>query len=560
MGEQLTFFSISGLINAVTSLGFAVFLLFTSFKNREARYLIYMCLALGSWSVGYFFWQISPDAESALFWSRGLMFGAIFTSISFFHLVLVLLKLDKQRFYKIVLAIFYAFTFVWVGLNFTPLFVSGVEQRSIFKFWPTPGPFYLPFLFAFGAHVAYAIVLLYKKYKTSTGILKKQTLLLMIGITITFVGGSTNYFLWYNIPIDPWGNGVASIHVILSVYAIMRYGLLNLRVVVAEIFTAMLVLVLTINAFLSTDKNDLILSLFILGISALFGIMLIRSVRKEVRRREEIAQLAHSLEKANLRLTALDKQKTEFLSIASHQLRTPLSVANGYIELIKDGSYGKVPAGVVKILNNMDESNQHLSKLVDEFLNISRIEQGRTKYISEVCDINKIIFGAVEELIPKAHEKDLKILWKSNKKIGTKITLDSERIRHVIFNFIDNAIKYSEKGTIKITIENEKNGITVRVKDQGFGFGKKDQANFFQKFYRGDNVKSINVNGTGLGLYVCRRFIEAHEGDIWGHSQGSGKGSEFGFWLPLCGIAIQKRAKNGKKSKISCAKTTPLHK
>ncbi len=541
MGELFTFFSISGLINAVTSLGFAVFLILTSFRNRLARYLIYMCLALGSWSVGYFFWQISTDADSALFWARGLMFGAIFTSISFFHLVLVLLKLDRLRFYRIILIIFYFFTFIWVGLNFTPWFVAGVEPRSIFIHWPIPGPFYLPFLFAFGAHVVYAVVLLYKKYKTSTGILKKQTLLLMIGITVTFIGGSTNYFLWYNIPIDPWGNGVASLHVILSVYAIMKYGLLNLKVVIAEIFTGLLILVLTMNAFLSDGGGDLIFSLFILGISAILGIMLIRSVRKEVKRREEIISLAHSLEKANLRLQELDNQKTEFLSIASHQLRTPLSIIKGYIELIKDGDYGKVPKDVIEVLGKMEESNEHLAKLVDEFLNITRIEQGRTKFIYGEYDLKKMAVDIVDELNNKAKGKKLDLSFKPKRGVNHKIYVDFEKIRHVLFNFVDNAIKYSEKGKVIIKTENEDNGITFRVQDQGLGFGKEDEANFFQKFYRGKNVEGSHVTGTGLGLYVCRKFINTHNGKIWGHSKGLGKGSEFGFWIPF------KNKRKGKK-------------
>lgn len=110
---------------------------------------------------------------------------------------------------------------------------------------------------------------------------------------------------------------------------------------------------------------------------------------------------------------------------------------------------------------------------------------------------------------------------------------DEEKIRHVVFNFIDNAIKYSEVGNIKVELYPENNGAAVRVRDNGLGFSKIDGANFFQKFYRGENVKGTNVNGTGLGLFVCSKFIEAHHGKVWAHSEGLGKGAEFGFWIPL---------------------------
>lgn len=532
MGDLLTYFSITGLVNAVLSLGFALYLTITSWHVRIARYLVYLCLALGSWSVGYFLWQISTTHDTALFWSRGLMVGAIFTSISFLHLVIVFLGLDKIRFYKILLVLFYIPCIVWEILNFTPLFVAGVAPQMFFKFWPVPGPFYIFFLILFGVHVIISSGLLYRKYKHSTGLEKKQTLMLLIGITATFIGGSTNYFLWYNIPIPPWGNGVASAYAILSVYAIMRYGFLNARVVVAEIFTGLLLILSLINLVLSDDQSRLFLNFVSFVLVAFFSFVLVRSVHQEVKRRDEVIHLVHSLERANIRLQELDKQKTEFLSIAAHQLRTPLSVLKGYIELIADGAYGKVGAKIIAVLRDMDTSNEHLIKLVDEFLDISRIEQGRTKFVFKEVNPNKIINDVANELKEKADIKGMKIKWKEIKELNGTI-MDEEKIHHVVYNYVDNALKYADKGEVEIVLEREEDGTVIRVKDQGVGFGKNDEANFFQKFFRGDNVKGMNVNGTGLGLYVCRKFIEAHNGRIWAHSRGLGKGSEFGFWIPL---------------------------
>ena len=136
-----------------------------------------------------------------------------------------------------------------------------------------------------------------------------------------------------------------------------------------------------------------------------FGMMLIRSVRHEVRRKDELAEMAKSLEIANAKLQELDKQKTEFLSIASHQLRTPLTVLKGYVELIEDGAYGKISRPLRKILGNLDSNNEHLIKLVDDFLDISRIEQGRTKFVFKPADLNKVVASVVEELREKAAKK-----------------------------------------------------------------------------------------------------------------------------------------------------------
>jgi signal transduction histidine kinase len=112
-------------------------------------------------------------------------------------------------------------------------------------------------------------------------------------------------------------------------------------------------------------------------------------------------------------------------------------------------------------------------------------------------------------------------------------SVDDEKIRHGIYNFIDNAIKYSEKGSITVKLENQGGGLAYTVTDEGLGFDETDRLNFFQKFYRGENVQHTNVNGTGLGLYVVSKFIEAHGGKVWAKSPGLGKGSEFGFWIPL---------------------------
>ncbi len=531
MNSSNIYFPLSAFLNALTSFVLGLYVILTNHNKRVVRYIFYFCLAVGFWSLGYFFWQISTTYDSAFFWSRALMLAAIFTPIAYFHLVLVFLDKDKEKFYKMVLKVSFFFSFLWIIVDFTPFFVKGLVARSFFKFWPVAGIFYLPYLIYFFALVFYASVLLFLKFRKSSGAERMQTVLLLLGILLAFVGGSTNYPLWYDINLPPWGNGLVMIYVILTVYAIMKYKFLEIKAVFAELFTGFLVILLSIDTFFSTNITELLFRLFVVLITLIFGIVLIRSVRREIERREEITKLAQSLEQANLRLQEIDRQKTDFLSIASHQLRTPLSIANGYIELLHDGAYGKIPKQAKEILSNMDESNGRLVKLVDEFLDITRIEQGRTKFDFKVQDINDIIDSAVKELDDRAVQKGLKLVW-HRPTTAAAAAVDDEKIRHVVFNFIDNAIKYSDKGRIVVEIVEKDKGWSFTVRDHGFGFGRVDEANFFQKFYRGENVKGSNVTGTGIGLYVCRMFIEGHGGHVWAHSEGLGKGSEFGFWVP----------------------------
>ncbi len=315
-------------------------------------------------------------------------------------------------------------------------------------------------------------------------------------------------------------------------YGIVRYQTFNIKLAGSVLLVGGLLLAQIALIFFQTSHVPRLITAITFVFTAVAGTALIRGIYREFKRKEEILSLANSLEKANIRLKELDKQKTEFLSIASHQLRTPLSIIKGYIELIEDGAYGKPSKKLGSVLHDMDVSNERLVKLVDEFLDITRIEQGRTKFAFEKVDMGALVEDVVKELQPRAAEAGLSIVFKNLNAVGN-VSMDSEKIRNVVFNYIDNAIKYGTAGKeILVSLEIENDGVTVRVKDNGLGFGQSDEANFFQKFYRGVNVKGTNVNGTGLGIYVCRMFIEAHRGHVWAHSQGIGKGSEFGFWIP----------------------------
>lgn len=238
------------------------------------------------------------------------------------------------------------------------------------------------------------------------------------------------------------------------------------------------------------------------------------------------------LRTANSKLLELDELKTEFLSIASHQLRTPLSIIKGYVSLLEEGAYGKMPKESQEILQNIDISNERLVKLVDEFLNISRIEQGRTKYYFEEVNFLPIAEGILSELKAKADPRDITLTLDASEGLSHVIA-DAEKLRHCLYNFVDNAIKYSPANSkVSVQIHDLKQGLEIKVIDNGAGLDEKDIKNLFQKFYRSPHVMR-EVQGTGLGLFVVKQFAEAHGGKVWAKSTGVGKGSEFGFWVPL---------------------------
>jgi hypothetical protein len=189
---------------------------------------------------------------------------------------------------------------------------------------------------------------------------------------------------------------------------------------------------------------------------------------------------------------------------------------------------------MLPVFVDIDKNNERLVRLVDNLLLITNLEQGKETYKFTANDLNKFVPEIISSFNKSAEQKGLQIQWTVSKiPTGVLISFDEEKIKQVLTTFIENAIGYSTKGIITISADMENDGISLRVKDQGIGFDPVDAANFFQKFHRGHNASAVNVDyGAGLNLYIASKFIEAHDGKVWAKSEGQGKGSEFGFWIP----------------------------
>jgi signal transduction histidine kinase len=148
-------------------------------------------------------------------------------------------------------------------------------------------------------------------------------------------------------------------------------------------------------------------------------------------------------------------------------------------------------------------------------------------------NFEELVENVIEELETTAKKKKLKLIYKKPKKALPKVRIDREKIRQVVMNLIDNAIKYTEKGKVQVELKLIKNKILFSVSDSGMGIEEGDMINLFKKFSRGQGTSVIHTEGTGLGLYVARQMIESHKGKIWAESEGKGKGAKFIFELPI---------------------------
>jgi len=228
----MIYYPISALINAATSTVLGILAYYKNRKNAVNVGFALFALSVAFWSYCYFFWQLSAEKSLALFWCRALMMGAIFIPVCYLQFVLALLdELSKKK--KIIVA-GYFLAAVFLALDFTPLFVKDVEPRMAFRFWPIAGVTYAPFLAMFFGYVIYAWYLMFKALKTYSGIKANQIKYVLLGTSIGFISGSTNYPLWYNIHVPPLGNGLVAVYVVTVAYAIVTYRLMDITFAVRD--------------------------------------------------------------------------------------------------------------------------------------------------------------------------------------------------------------------------------------------------------------------------------------------------------------------------------------
>lgn len=261
---------------------------------------------------------------------------------------------------------------------------------------------------------------------------------------------------------------------------------------------------------------------------------------------QKVDEATHKLRNANEKLKALDETKDDFISMASHQLRTPLTSVKGYISMVIEGDAGKISEPQKKMLNQAFFSSQRMVYLISDLLNVSRLKTG--KFVIEPSPVNlaQVIEQELSQLGETAKTKNLKLTYDKPKNFPT-LMLDETKTRQVIMNFVDNAVYYTPNdGQVNVRLIDNPSTVELRVEDNGIGVPKAEQHHLFTKFYRAGNARKARPDGTGLGLFMAKKVVIAEGGSIIFESQ-EGKGSTFGFVFSKTKLAP--KAENTDKSK-----------
>ena len=232
----------------------------------------------------------------------------------------------------------------------------------------------------------------------------------------------------------------------------------------------------------------------------------------------------------------LERSKDEFFSIASHELRTPLTAIRGNTALIQQYFSDILKDSTLKdMILDIHDSSIRLIQIVNDFLNVSRLEQGRIEFVNEEFDIRELVLEVFKELEFTAHEKNLFLKFDSEQRNAVKVYADRDRTKEVLINLIGNSLKFTDQGGVTVSILPNPNFLKIAIIDSGRGIPVKNQSLLFHKFQQASEqiLTRDFTRGTGLGLYISKLLIEGMEGKIWLENTEEGKGSTFSFTLPL---------------------------
>jgi len=499
---------------------------FRSQNNNVKRWFSFLVLSSLVWTDFAYLARIagSQHLEWSLIFTKITWSAVPLFFISIYFFVSFFLRFKKNFKRKILNSIVLIIGIIcWVSVIFTDLIVERIvfENGSYYRYILGKGMNW--FLLAVLFYMALELLLLFRSYFKISEEKRIQIQYLLLGVSILYVMNSIfNVFLPVFRGVTQYyqfGDYSNFVFLSFTAYAITKKKLFGMKIVLTTIIVGL------ISAFLMMDvlifSEEFIIRLWktlILVLFLYFGYLLVKSVLAEIKQRQEIEKLS--------------KAKSEFISIASHQLRTPLTAVKGYISMILEGTYGKLPKKAERPMRNVYTSNEALIKLVNDLLSLSRIESGKMQVEMKKASLSDLISSIVGIFNIEAKKKNIYLKFKKPKKAIPNVLMDPDKMREVISNIVNNAIKYTQKGGITISLEDLESSVRVVIRDTGAGMTQEEIGKVFQSFSRGVAGTKHFAGGAGLGLYVSKQFVKMQKGNVWVESKGRGRGSTFYIELP----------------------------
>lgn len=524
--RELPFFSFNKVaivvINLLTLVLLFVVFKFNKFKDRKSRIFGLMGIFMLFWvdfaflaRLFGFYKGISLKLLKVAWVATPLLFYC--TYLISVNITNMQAKLRKINVFLLILTLFFALL-----TGFSDFTIQGITFRSG----------YLDIIYGKGFYLflGFILILMFSTiFPVARGTFTKSSKSFIIGIIIFYLANSIfNIVLpvFFKITYLYWIGDYSTLFLLgFTTYSIVKYKFFDIKIVLTEALTVIILIILLSRIFIAPTLGDRIVDTLIFLATIILGIFLVRSVLMEIEQRKELEELSK-------RLKVLDAQKNEFIFMAAHEFRAPLTAIKGYISMILEGDTGDISEKAREFLIDVSNINDRLIRLVNNMLNVSKIEEGRMVYQMEVESLSRLAQAVFNQFRPEAKRKGLEYQLNIPPELKDMVEVDPDRIQEVMGNFLSNAIKYTDKGSVVVRLS-QPTPETVRfeVTDTGPGISKEEQTKLFQKFYR-VRTNVGKTTGTGLGLYISRLLIEKFNGKI-GVESTLGVGSTFWFELPL---------------------------
>lgn len=528
------------LITSVTILMVGIFVLVKGWENKTNRVFAAYSFSIFWWTFFQALTNIVDKSSLAIYFSKLILVGAFFVPSLFVHFVVSFLELKKKEW---IIRIAY-FLSVFFGLLsvFTSYMVVGVAPRFFVKRFIVPGPVYKLAMIFLIICTIYGLYQLFRGMKKTKDTGKHNQLkYLFWSSLIGYAGGGSILFLVFGIyvPIlNPFGIYFVGLYVIAVAYTILKYHLLDIRVVIKKALLYSFGIALVCGAIMSVSLLGGWLSDNIPGFKfwtvplvAGFFAFIIGNIfwqkSKQIEKAYELEKHAHQ------ELQHLSKIKDEFILTAQHHLRTPLSINKGYLDEILSKENQLDSKTKQYYLNKINASNDRLINLVNEFISITEMQMQENSLDVRVVNVKHLVEEILDEKSQEIKERNLTVGVNPSGK-WPSARADAEKIRIVLGNLVDNAIKYTRNGHIKIEGMKKKKYVQISIEDSGVGISPREVKDIFSKYFeRGKGANKVYASGKGIGLFIASNIIKSHGGEISVMSRGVGRGSKFIVKIPL---------------------------
>ena len=532
-GSYHTIAYYSHVIPAVIAAFLAIFILIKTKFSFLARVFALFSLLFSIWLVGDLIAWTSPNYYMVSFvWSFLDYMSTAFVVVGVYFFLCLILERDVS----------FPVRMFFIGITLPAFFVT-VAGVSIHEFYqPVCEALENTFLTNYKLFVevlGIVIITIVGGYQFQFGnTVKRRQILFFGGAMFLFllIFGVTEYLASVTdvYEINLYSLLILPVFLLIITFSITNLQIFKIRFIETQLLVYVLIIMTGSQLLFMESYADLSLSLMTLAVSIIIAVVLLRNVSAQSKQRKQIEELALKLESSNKKLDEQNKLKSEFLSLAAHQIRSPLTAVKGYASMLLDGTFGKVQQTQHEAIDRIFESTNHLVNVVNDLLNISKIEQGGFVFEMSLFDLKRALIGVVDEMQLSAKNKGLTISFKALTDTEYVVRADLEKIRQVFLNLLDNSFKYTKEGghvEVHLSRDAKADMFEVTIIDTGIGMSHETIEKLFEKFSRGEG-RTSNSGGSGLGLYLAKQVVEAHKGTIQALSDGAGKGSTFVVRIP----------------------------